>query len=81
MKKIKLTEQGLHKLIRTIVEQVEETYLKVPADQYRDLLEKASNNPSLLAKIKTFKGKSLIIVGNLKLKGLPIDNLGNIKVV
>lgn len=81
MKKIKLTEQGLHKLIRTIVEQVEETYLKVPAEQYRDLLEKASNNPSLLAKIKTFKGKSLIIVGNLKLKGLPIDNLGNIKVV
>ena len=81
MKKIKLTEQGLHKLIRTIVEQVEETYLKVPADQYRDLLEKASNNPSLLAKIKTFKGKSLIIVGDLRLKGLPIDNLGNIKVV
>lgn len=81
MKKIKLTEQGLHKLIRTIVEQVEESYLKVPAEQYRDLLEKASNSPSLLAKIKTFKGKSLIIVGNLKLKGLPIDNLGNIKVV
>ena len=81
MKKIKLTEQDLHKLIRTIVEQVEETYLKVPAEQYRDLLEKASNSPSLLAKIKTFKGKSLIIVGNLKLKGLPIDNLGNIKVV
>ena len=81
MKKIKLTEQGLHKLIRTIVEQVEESYLKVPADQYRDLLEKASNNPSLLAKIKTFKGKSLIIVGDLRLKGLPIDNLGNIKVV
>lgn len=81
MKKIKLTEQDLHKLIRTIVEQVEETYLKVPADQYRDLLEKTSNDPSLLARIKTFKGKSLIIVGNLKLKGLPIDNLGNIKVV
>jgi predicted nuclease with TOPRIM domain len=81
MKKIKLTEQGLHKLIRTIVEQVEETYLKVPADQYLDLLEKTSNNPSLLARIKTFKGKSLIIVGNLKLRGLPIDNLGNIKVV
>jgi len=81
MKKIKLTEQGLHKLIRTIVEQVEETYLKVPAEQYLDLLEKASNNPSLLAKIKTFKGKSLIIVGNLKLSGLPIDNLANIKVV
>jgi len=81
MKKIKLTEQDLHKLIRTIVEQVEETYLKVPADQYRDLLEKTSNDPSLLARIKTFKGKSLIIVGNLKLKVLPIDNLGNIKVV
>jgi len=81
MKKIKLTEQDLYKIIRTISEQVEETYLKVPAEQYRDLLEKASNDPSLLARIKTLKGKSLIIVGNLKLKGLPIDNLGNIKVV
>ena len=81
MKKIKLTEQDLYRIIRTISEQVDEEYYKISPEDYLDLLEKTSYNTAGLSRIKTFQKKPLWITGNLNVSKLPIDNLGNIKVV
>jgi len=63
--------------VSIILEQEEENFYRINADDYVRLLHMSGNNPSV-TKIKKFKGKPLYIEGNLNVSNRPISTLGNV---
>jgi hypothetical protein len=80
-KRIQLNQKELNKLVKRIVEQVEDDYYKISPEEYKDLLKFFSYSGKLLTKYKKFQGKPLWITGDLDVSGEPIDSLGNIKYI
>jgi hypothetical protein len=77
-RKIRLTEEGLFRFIKTIVEQVEDDYYKMTPKEYTDLMVLTSYNGKAITNLKKFEGKPLWITGNLNLSNTPTTSLGNI---
>lgn len=67
----------LNNIVSIILEQEEENFYRINADDYVRLLHMSGNNPSV-TKIKKFKGKPLYIEGNLNVSNRPISTLGNV---
>ena len=67
----------LNNIVSIILEQEEENFYRINADDYVRLLDMSGNNPSV-TKIKKFKGKPLYIEGNLNVSNRPISTLGNV---
>lgn len=77
-RKIKLTEEGLYRFIKTIVEQVEDDYYKMTPKEYTDLMVLTSYNGNSVTNLKKFGGKPLWITDDLNLANTPTTSLGNI---
>jgi hypothetical protein len=77
-KKIVLTESDLRKLVRNIVEQVEDGFYKISPEEYLELMKLSGYHGKGISKLPKFQGKPLWITGDLKLNNTPTDSLGNV---
>ena len=77
-KKIILTESKLRKIVKTIVEQVEEEYYKISPQEYMELMKLSGYHGKGISKLPKFQGKPLWITGDLRISNTPTDSLGNI---
>ena len=83
MKKIiKITENKLITLIKNIiVEESENNYFEITPEQYHKLLASVNFNAKVISRLPMFKGKKIIVNGNLSLNGLrQITSLGDLTV-
>ena len=77
-KKIILTESKLRKLVRNIIEQVEDEFYKISPDEYLELMKLSGYHGKGISKLPKFQGKPLWITGDLRLNNTPTDSLGNV---
>jgi peptidoglycan hydrolase CwlO-like protein len=77
-KKIILTESNLRKLVRNIVEQVEDEYYRISPDELTELLKLSGYHMQGVTKLPKFQGKKLWVTGSLNLSNRPVDSLGRI---
>jgi len=77
-KKIILTESKLRKLVRNIVEQVEDEYYRISPNELVELLKLSGYHMQGVTKLPKFQGKKLWVTGSLDLSNKPIDSLGKI---
>jgi DNA repair exonuclease SbcCD ATPase subunit len=77
-KKIILTESKLHKIVRNIVEQVEDEYYRISPNELTELLKLSGYHMQGVTKLPKFQGKKLWVTGSLNLSNRPIDSLGRI---
>jgi hypothetical protein len=77
-KKIILTESKLRKIVRNIVEQVEEDYYRISPEELTELLKLSGYHIQGVTKLPKFQGKKLWVTGSLDLSNRPINSLGNI---
>jgi len=77
-KKIILTESKLRKLVRNIIEQVEDEFYKISPEEYLELMKLSGYHGKGISKLPKFQGKPLWITGDLKLNNTPTDSLGNV---
>ena len=81
MKKvIKLTESDLVKIIKSKLNEQESETIEIPASEYKQLLSVTGYNGAALERTRKFKGKKIIVKGNLDIIGLPVKNLGTIHI-
>jgi hypothetical protein len=76
--KIILTNKDLHRIVKQIVEQVEEEYYKISPQEYLQLMALGSYHGKAITKMKKFQGKPLWITGDLNISNTPTDSLGNV---
>lgn len=55
-----------------------ENYYEISPDEYLDLLKFSDYQPDVITRIRQFEGKKLHITGDLSVKNLKIDTLGNV---
>ena len=80
----KITEQGkklMKVLKKVLVEQAEEEYYKIPAEEFQELMKLSGYHGKGLSKIKKFGGKPIWVTGDLDLSNTPTDSLGNVKYI
>ena len=80
----KITEQGkklMKVLKKVLVEQAEEEYYKIPAEEFQELMKLSGYHGKGLSKIKKFGGKPIWVTGDLDLSDTPTDSLGNVKYI
>lgn len=77
-KKIILTESKLRKIVRNIVEQVEDEFYKISPEEYMELMKLSGYHGKGISKLPKFQGKPLWITGDLNLSHTPTDSLGNV---
>lgn len=77
-KKIILTESKLRKLVRNIIEQVEDEFYKISPEEYLELMKLSGYHGKGISKLPKFQGKPLWITGDLRLNNTPTDSLGNV---
>ena len=66
----KITEQGkklMKVLKKVLVEQAEEEYYKIPAEEFQELMKLSGYHGKGLSKIKKFGGKPIWVTGDLDL--------------
>jgi hypothetical protein len=79
MKKL-LTERQLVSYIKRLLKEQEEE-VRISPDEYKDLLKKVAGQAQGILKLPKFRGKKLVVVGNLDLQSdKRITDLGPIKV-
>ena len=77
-RKLQLTETELHKVIKRIIEQVDDEYYRMSPEEYLEMMQYASNNGDVFRRMKKYGGKPLYITGDLDLSGLPVKDIGPI---
>jgi hypothetical protein len=81
MKKvIKLTESDLIKIIKSKLNEEESETIEIPASEYKQLLSVTGYNGAILEKTRRFRGKKIVVKGNLDITNLPVKNLGTIHI-
>ena len=75
---LKITEQELTNIIKTILEETNDEYYQISPKEYLDLMVLASYHGKAITKMKKFQGKPLWITGDLNLDSTPTDSLGNV---
>ena len=80
-RKLQLTENELHNVIKRIVEQVEDEYYRISPEEYLEMMRYASYNGDVFRKMKKYGGKPLYVTGDLSLSGLPVKDVGPISYV
>ena len=78
---IKLTESNLINLIKDIIKEQEENEIRISPQEYLDWLKKVYYQAHGIPRLPKFKGKKLVVTGNLNLSNEKrITDLGSIKV-
>lgn len=82
MKKIiRLDESKLIDLIKDILNEQDENVIRMSASEYVDLLGKVGYNPKGINVVPKHRGKEIIVVGDVNLRGnKKVIGLGNIKI-
>ena len=80
-RKLQLTENELHNVIKRIVEQVEDEYYRISPEEYLEMMRYASYNGDVFRRMKKYGGKPLYVTGDLSLSGLPVKDVGPISYV
>ena len=78
VKKLRIDENNLMRLITQIVEQIDDEYYRISPEEYMELLKLSGYHARGISKLPKFGGKKLYITGSLDVSNLPIDDLGNI---
>ena len=71
---IKLSEATLNKLVRRVIKEEEEEWVKVSPEQYLEIMKYASYNAKGISMLPQYRGKKIWITGNLNIRNLPIKN-------
>lgn len=77
-KKIKLKEEDIKEIVKLVLENEEDEYVKVSPERYLELMKYASYYAPGIANLPEFKGKKIIITGKLDLRGTPTKSLDGI---
>ena len=72
---IKLSESTLNKLVRRVIKEEENEWVKVSPEQYLEIMKYASYNAKGISMLPQYRGKKIWITGKLNVKGLPIKSL------
>jgi len=81
MKKlIKLNEIDIKEIVRVVLEQ-EDNWVEVTPERYLELMKYAGYYAPGIANLPEYKGKKIIITGNLNLNGTPTKSLDGIKII
>jgi hypothetical protein len=72
---IKLSESTLNKLVRRVIKEEENEWVKVSPEQYLEIMKYASYNAKGVTMLPQYRGKKIWITGKLNVKGLPIKSL------
>lgn len=75
---IKLSEATLNKLVRRVIKEEEEEWVKVSPEQYLEIMKYASYNAKGISMLPQYRGKKIWITGNLNIRNLPIKSLEGI---
>lgn len=81
MNRIKLNEDDLKRIVLKILEQdqqEEKGYFRIEPKKFIELMMMASFNGEGLTKSKIFKGKPIIVTGDLNISNTPTNSLGNV---
>ena len=74
----KLSEATLNKLVRRVIKEEEEEWVKVSPEQYLEIMKYASYNAKGISMLPQYRGKKIWITGNLNIRNLPIKSLEGI---
>ena len=72
---IKLSESTLNKLVRRVIKEEENEWVKVSPEQYLEIMKYASYNAKGISLLPQYRGKKIWITGKLNVNGLPIKSL------
>jgi len=72
---IKLSESTLNKLVRRVIKEEENEWVKVSPEQYLEIMKYASYNAKGVTMLPQYRGKKIWITGKLDVKALPIKSL------
>lgn len=75
---IKLSESTLNKLVRRVIKEEENEWVKVSPEQYLDIMKYASYNAKGISMLPQYRGKKIWITGKLDVRNLPIKSLEGI---
>lgn len=75
---IKLSESTLTKLVRKVIKEEEDEWVKVSPQQYLEIMKYASYNAKGVSMLPQYRGKKIWITGDLDVRGLPINSLEGI---
>jgi len=78
---IKLSEATLNKLVRRVIKEEEDEYIKVSPEQYLEMMKYASYNAKGISMLPQYRGKKIWITGKLDVRGLPVNSLEGISYV
>jgi hypothetical protein len=70
----------IQKVVQMLVEEEGQESVVITPEQYIDLLKFTDYNGKLVQNIKQFRGKRIVIDGNLSLRGTDANNITNITV-
>ena len=77
--KVKMTKSDIVRMVNLVLEQDNDSeYVKISPERYKELMTFASYDGDSLSKTKLFRGKKIIITGQLNLNHTPTTSLGNI---
>ena len=75
---IKLSESTLNKLVRRVIKEEENEWVKISPEQYLDMMKYASYNAKGISMLPQYRGKKIWITGKLDVRNLPIKSLEGI---
>ncbi len=75
---IKLSESTLNKLVRRVIKEEENEWVKISPEQYLDIMKYASYNAKGISMLPQYRGKKIWITGKLDVRNLPIKSLEGI---
>ena len=82
MKKvIKLKENDIHNIVKILLEQDDDEWVKVSPERYTELMKYAGYYAPGIANLPEFRGKKIWITGNLNLSNTPTKSLDGIKYI
>ena len=75
-----MIRENIKKILKTIITEQEDNKVVITPQKYLEFLEFVSWDGRKINNLKQFKGKEIVIDGDLNVNGTPAVNLGNITI-
>lgn len=75
-----MIRENIKKILKTIITEQEDNKVVITPQKYLEFLEFVSWDGRKINNLKQFKGKEIVIDGDLHVNGTPVVNLGNITI-
>ena len=77
MKKlVKINYKDITNIVKQLVKEQEDDTITISPEEFKQYLEYVSYKGDALTKFPKFRGKKIIVNGDLDLSGTPLDSLG-----